>query len=491
MSGNLTSLLERHADEHPDTLAIIDGLRSVTWRELADRVRRVASGLQARGLGHGSRVLIFVPMSLELYCLLLGVTHLGAVAVFVDPGMGRPQLRAAVALAQPDAFVAVGKAHLLRFLSADVRRIPVKLRVRKGWLARFVADRDDSLGPAAVAPNDPALLTFTSGTTGTPKGAARSHAFLLAQHEALAEVLGTCPTDVEAPALPIFLLNSLAAGATAVIPPLAPQISDTDPKALVDCFLKHGVTTSAGSPALYRPMADYCRAKGVSLPDVRALFIGGAPVPPALLRDLAPVIPNGESWVVYGSTEAEPIAHIGAREVLSQTAAATSRGHGLCVGAPVDSVRVRLVDEEILVSGAHVNPTYYKNEAAVREYKVHDDDGTVWHRTGDVGRFDDAGRLWLLGRKEHVVDRDGRRLYPFAVELAARSDPRVAQAALLRHQGRVLLVLEGTGGSDGALEDLVALHTDIDEVRVLPRIPTDPRHNAKIDYASLRKLLGS
>ena len=176
--------------------------------------------------------------------------------------------------------------------------------------------------------------------------------------------------------------------------------------------------------------------------------------------------------------------------MLSQTAQATSTGRGLCVGAPVDSIRVRLDDEEILVAGPHVNTTYYRNEAAVKRFKVRDSDGTVWHRTGDLGRFDDQGRLWLLGRREQLVERDGHRIYPFAIELAARSHPSVAQAALIEHERSVLLVLESTGAPGAGLEDLVALDPGIDEVRLVPRIPTDPRHNAKIDYVKLRTLLG-
>lgn len=484
---NLTGILVDHAEQRGEQIALIEGDRSLTYEELRDQVRRMAWSLADSGLGPGSRVLVFVPMSIDLYVILLGILHLGAVAVFVDPGMGRRQIEAALQLAEPDGFVAITKAHLLRFVSPALRRVPVKLRVGGGRLARRLAGLPTDRQREPLSPEAPALLTFTSGTTGRPKGAMRSHGFLLAQHRALAGVLGTRPDDVELPALPIFLLNSLAAGATAVIPPIGKRVADVDPRQLCDTILRHGVTTSAGSPALYRPLVEYCREQRVVLPSIRALFIGGAPVSPGLLADLKPLLPNGESWVVYGSTEAEPIAHISGSDVLAETATATSQGAGLCVGVPVDCVRVRLEDEEILVCGDHVNQTYYRDPEAVRRHKVTDGDGRVWHRTGDLGRFDESGRLWLLGRKDHVVERSSRRIYPFAVELAARSLPGVTQAALIEHDGQVRLVVEGEG--EGLRERLVALHPGIDVVQLMGRIPTDPRHNAKIDYARLRKML--
>ena len=483
---NLVSLLERHAVETPDKVALIDGETQLTYAELGKRVAQMSAALSERGIGVGDGVLIFVPMSAELYVVLLGILHRGAVAVFVDPGMGRPQIEAALELAQPKAFIAIAKAHMMRLVSPALRRVPVKIRTGGHRLFNLLHGLPSDTPACPCALETPALLTFTSGSTGRPKGAMRSHGFLLAQHHAVTGVMGTTRDDVEMPALPIFLLNSLACGATAVVPPISTRVADVNPARLADLFVRHGVTTSAGSPALYRPLADYCREKRLSFGGVRALFLGGAPVPPNLLADLEPLLPNGETVVVYGSTEAEPIAHMEGRRILAETAAATARGQGLCVGEPADCVQVRLDDGEILVAGDHVNKAYYKNAEAVARYKVRGADGTIWHRTGDMGRFDEAGRLWLLGRKESLVVKDGRRIYPFAVEMAARGRHGVKQAALAMVDGKVILAVEGEGPG---LQDLVGLDPHIDEVRVLRSIPTDKRHNAKIDYAALLKRL--
>jgi acyl-CoA synthetase (AMP-forming)/AMP-acid ligase II len=250
------------------------------------------------------------------------------------------------------------------------------------------------------------------------------------------------------------------------------------------------VTTLEGSPVIAAALAREAARRRLTLPTIRGVYSGGAPVLPSLHEALLPWLPNGDSVVVYGSTEAEPIsAASGKREVLA-TAAASAGGHGLCVGRPVASVAVRIVDDELLVAGAHVNEGYFEDPEAAARFKVRGPDGRIWHRTGDAARQDADGRLWLLGRHEHRLAVDGGWLYPTAVEVAARLRPGVAQAAVLDHGGVTLVVEPSPGGVAPDLSALRALHPALTRVVTQRSIPTDPRHNAKIDYAALRKALG-
>lgn len=489
---NLCSLLEAHAQTRPAHTALLEVRsegkeRRLSYAELNEAVARFSGSLASRGIAAGDRVLVFVPMSLELYVVLLGLFHHGATAVFIDPGMRIRQIRAALRLSNASLVLVTPKVRWLQVLFPSLWR--------RRWLSvcsrrmEKLLESAPKVSIAEVEYEHPALLTFTSGTTGQPKGVMRSHRFLLKQHSALTNALGTSPQDIEMPVLPIFLLNTLAAGATAVIPPVGRRVADVHGQQIVDIISRYEVTTCSASPAFYEALVPYLSAQACET--VRAFFIGGAPVAPNLISQLEPHLPNGGSVVVYGSTEAEPVSEIHGHTVLTETARATAAGAGLCVGLPVNSVSVRIdgdatVGGEVLVAGEHVNKAYYQDPLATAETKVTDERGVVWHRTGDIARIDELGRLWLLGRKSAVIERNGRRLYPFAAELAARAREGVRQAALVTHGAEVVLVVEG---AIEQVQELVGADTGIDRLLAIPRMPTDVRHNAKIDYAKLQRWL--
>jgi olefin beta-lactone synthetase len=188
---------------------------------------------------------------------------------------------------------------------------------------------------------------------------------------------------------------------------------------------------------------------------------------------------------VYGSTEAEPIAHVDAAEVGEADWAAMRTGAGLLAGKPATCVQVRIVDDEILVAGDHVVGGYL-DPAQDRLAKVRDAESVVWHRTGDSGRFDDQGRLWLLGRA------DGRvaGLWPFEVEAPARLWPGVRRAALAAIDGEAILAIEGDRGSRDLWTE-AASALGIERIIELERIPLDRRHGSKVDRPALSRLIAN
>lgn len=518
---------------------------------MADRVAHAGEWLRQRGLGAGDRAVIFVPMSADLYTTLLGVLHAGGVAVFLDAWAGRVRLEAAAQVAAPRAFIGTWKAQLLRLLSPALRRVPIA--VRPGALSprpgartgagpragasgrgpsadqRAAGQGRPGSGAAVVAADDHALVTFTTGSTGRPKAAARSHGFLWAQHRVLARHLGLREDDIDMPTLPVFVLNNLALGVTTVLPDFDPRRpGDIDPGAVLAQMRDEGVTTTSGSPAFYDRLAGHAVARGEKVP-VRALFTGGAPVFPTLARALDGVV-EGEAHVLYGSTEAEPISSIPAAELARRTGAPGATG--ICAGRPVAEIELRIIRPvdgpvtaealgpanaapagvagEIVVSGEHVLPGYLDDPEAEALAKIRDGN-RVWHRTGDGGLLDEEGRLWLLGRIGQRVEREGVTWWPMAAEARALTVPGVRHAAYLgTPAGTAVLCLEledGTRGPGGrgagnqgpgnqwpdvearAREALAPI--PVDEVRVLGRIPRDPRHASKTDMAELRKLVGS
>lgn len=528
MNPNIAARLAEGAARHPDRAAIIEGAgagaRRLSFGGLDRRVRALAAGLAARGIGPGDAVLLFVPMSADLYVALLACLHRGATAVFVDAWADRRRLDAAVRIAAPRAFIGTPKAHLLRLLSPAVRAIPVHLAAGRRVLRLSRHERPDGAAdPVAVDASAPALVTFTTGSTGAPKAAARSHAFLWAQHEALAGHLRPREDDVDMPSLPVFVLNNLASGIPSVLPDFDPRRpADIDPARIHRQMREEGVTTSSGSPAFYERLGRWCEETGRRIP-LRALFTGGAPVLPPLARVLDAVV-EGEAHVVYGSSEAEPIAGIGTGDMLAAMDAARGDADhpgGICVGSPVPEIGLKLVRPhdgpiplepggwgewevgpgevgEVVVAGAHVLPGYLNDPGAERQSKIRDG-ARVWHRTGDAAWMDADGRLWLMGRVKERVRRDGRVWWGGAAEARALEVPGVRHAAYIgvedaRRGQRAVLCVEVASGrlADGERAAIAAAVRPfpVDEVIPLPRIPRDPRHASKTDVGALRESLG-
>jgi acyl-CoA synthetase (AMP-forming)/AMP-acid ligase II len=324
------------------------------------------------------------------------------------------------------------------------------------------------------------LISFTSGSTGKPKTIVRSHGFLAHQNACVADLLKPQREDeVDLVAFPVFVLANLGLGVTSVLPNWNLRHHDAaDAGSIARHADTHHVTRALIPPSICEKLAQG--------PAIRldAVFTGGGPVFPDLLERLAARMPRADIVSVYGSTEAEPIAHQHVGDIGADDWRTMKGGGGLLAGAPIRDIQLKILDDEIVVTGDHVNKGYL-DQADDRTTKLALD-GTTWHRTGDAGRVDETGRLWLLGR----LDGRAGDLLPFGVEAAARFWPNVRQAALVAIDGRPVLAIAGDGGS----RDLWQREADrIGALRVVAvkSIPLDRRHRSKIDYAALRKLLGS
>jgi acyl-CoA synthetase (AMP-forming)/AMP-acid ligase II len=521
---SLGDILTEQARTRPGAVAILDaraGARHrLTFAGLEEETGRAAGWLQGLGLRRGQTVLVFVPMSADLYVALLAMFRLGVVALFLDPSAGREHIARCCARRPPDALLAVRRAHWLRLLSPALRRIPLKIAVG-GWTpwAHRWPERFESAPAAAatIAPDEAALITFTSGSTGGPKAAVRTHGFLLAQHRALAPAIALESGEIDLATLPVFTLANLASGVTTVIPDAdLRRPGAVNAARLFAQMERTGVTRLTASPAFFEQLVAHGLATSTTLPSLRKLYTGGAPVFPRLLEAMRKLAPQAEVVAVYGSTEAEPIAHLATEEISADDMLAMRAGRGLLAGRPVPEVKLRIVRDrwgaprkaltstelghetmpagvagEIVVTGNHVLKGYWGGVGDEEsKFQV---EGEVWHRTGDAGLLDDQGRLWLLGRCAARISDDRGELYPFTVECVAMTFAEVRRAAALAHTGRRLLVVESvTATSDLAVRLKAATAwAQMDEVRFLGAMPVDQRHNAKIDYPALRKMLGS
>jgi acyl-CoA synthetase (AMP-forming)/AMP-acid ligase II len=526
---NVVTHLRERAVEHPSRPALVQGVpgnqRTMTYGELWDQVGRIGGSLARLGLQRGDRAIVMIPMSLELYAVLLGVLKIGAVAVFVDPWISVRRIAQFAAFAEPTAFLGIAKSHWLRLFEAKLRRLPItvttgrrclRIPARRTLTELLQGSHDPTI--AETTAEETALITFTSGSSGLPKGADRTHGLLLAQHEALQTEFPYQASDIDMPMFPIFALNNLAAGRTSIVPEIDfRNVRGVDGTQLIAQIQQHAVTTATASPPFFDRLAEAWTKNPNPPRSLRRILTGGAPVDDEQLRVWRATWPETEIQVVYGSTEAEPVAHLTAEERAAASAANRDPAPGYLIGTPTASLRtrlirivkgpVRLADQgwsawdvprgevgELIVSGAHVCRGYFRRDSQADENKIHEPDGTVWHRMGDTAYGDEAGRLWLVGRVHSTIERAGRQHHAQRIERIARdSDVRIVQVAAVGIPDpvlgeRIVLIARPTIDETAFRARLAAAHELVDDIVVTAKaLPVDRRHNSKIDYPALRE----
>ena len=505
----------------------------LTFAQLDAECDALAHGLEAIGIGRATRTALMVPPSPEFFALTFALFKIGAVPVLIDPGLGIRPLGRCLAEAAPEAFIGIPKAHVARLAlrwARDSVRLLVTVGRRLGW-GGFDYDevlrRGRLLGSYEMAPtgsDEHAALLFTSGSTGPPKGAVYEHGTFTAQVEALRELYGIEPGEIDLPTFPLFGLFAPALGMTSIVPDMDfTRPAHADPVKLFRAIDDWGCTNAFGSPALVDRLARFGAEHGVLLPTLRRMISAGAPVPARTVETFCAMLaPGVELHTPYGATEALPVASIGSDEILGETRAETAAGAGTCVGRPVSSVDLRVIgidDEpierysprlevepgtigELCVRGPQVTRSYFAREDATRLAKIRDPDGSTWHRMGDTGYLDDQGRAWFCGRKSQRVRAAGGDLHTEPAEGVFNAHPKVKRTALVGvpaaggNEEPVLCVeLDPEAGAVdearllGELREMgagVPAAAGIERFLVHPAFPVDIRHQAKIFREKLR-----
>lgn len=522
---NIAQVLPEVAARWPERPGLVvrkaTGYCSWSFREMDSASNALAHRLVAQGIGPADRVLLMVRPSLEFIALTFALFKIGALVILIDPGMGFRNLGRCIAGVAPTVFVGIPKAHLLRVLSPNAFRTVrhfVWVSNLFGLSARTLAGPDS---PAAesfpVYPrglDDPAAILFTTGSTGPPKGVCYTHGIFRAQLALVRDHYGITPDDIDQPAFPLFALFSTALGACAVIPDMDPsRPARVDPARFIKTILDQQVTYSFGSPAIWNVVSRYCLAKGIRLPSLRKVLMAGAPVPGELIQRVRAIMtPDGEVHTPYGATESLPIASMTGSEIVAATWPLTKTGAGTCVGRPLPGITIRVVpitsgpiavwDEalalpvgeigEIVVRGPVVTKAYENNDRENAFAKI-DDNAGFWHRLGDVGYFDEQGRLWFCGRKAHIVSTAAGAMYTIRCEAIFNEHPAVFRSALVGvgPAGRQLPVLvvelrykvADPAALAAELKTLAVanpLTRSIEHFLIHPAFPVDIRHNAKI-----------
>ncbi len=506
--GRLWDALTARAADPETAVAELhrDQIVRVSFAELDGRVRDLAAGLHLDGVRAGDRVAVLIPPGVDLMVAVYACWRVGATIVVADAGLGLRRMAAALRSAGPDHVIGIARA----LVAAKLLRVPGRQITDLAELAfrghgRPLPEIPDADGEAAVL--------FTSGATGPPKGVVYRHRQLLAQLAAVRAVMEVGPDDRLVAAFAPFALYGPALGVAAAVPDMEVTAPGTlTAAALADAVAAVEATVVFASPAALRNVLATSPAltdkQRSALGSVRRLMSAGAPVPVGLLRAVQALLPEAELHTPYGMTEALPVADIS----LAQIEAAGS-GNGVCVGRPLAGVTVRFspldaagradgpltdaadVTGEVLVAAGHVKDRYDRLWAT--EQLSSRDPG--WHRTGDVGHVDGDGRLWIEGRLVHVITAVDGPVTPVGIEQRVEDLDAVRLAAAVgvgpvgTQQLVLVVVPTATPRSDGLADSSLAAavraaaKTPVAAVLVVRALPTDIRHQSKIDRTQVAR----
>jgi long-chain acyl-CoA synthetase len=439
---NLADRLRTSATRLPDKAALVlrpvsDSAVHVTYGKLDERVDRAAAAFQALGLAKGERVALMLGNTEHFVEAFYGAVRAGLVVVPLNTTFTANEVAQILADADAAAIVVSEAFHdrlggiaetlpaLSHVIVAGASSPPMGAQTWKQFMGT-----DAQLQPVEIDENDLALLPYTSGTTGRPKGAMLSHANLLANHRQMEQTrISVEEGDVVLCVLPLFhiyALNvamafSLSRGATVVV------MERFDPLQTLEAISTQRVSVVIGAPPIYIAWLNTPGAEEYDLASVRYAVSGAAPLPRQVLERFQSEM-GISIWEGYGLTETAP---------LLTTVAMDERPRAGSVGCPVPGVELRLLDDkgqevrpgdpgEVVVRGPNVFSGYWRDAEATAE--VLEEDG--WFHTGDVGILD-AGHLYLVDRKKDLILVSGFNVYPREVEEVLFRHPKVAQAAVV------------------------------------------------------------
>ena len=448
---NLAKIGEYWARWRPNDIAIKFGGISTSWRELDTHTNELAAGLVERGIGRGDRIGLLLTNCLEWIELSVAAWKIGAVIVPINTRFTAPEVAYVVSDAGCKLLFTneeLGAATSEVFGSCPVIRVE-----ELGQL--FVSG--GSAGIADTLDSEPSFICYTSGTTGDPKGAVLTHGSFNAASQSWAQALELTPKDKLILPFPLAFTGGLAlcmftywSGGTLLLEPMV----DTD--RIFDLFEQEGATALMAVPVIHQQVVDHPRFATANLASWRIACAGGAPVPPTLLKAVqARGIPMLQMFSLTESSAAGTL--LPNADALRKVGSA---------GIPIIHGGLKIADDddnevpvgevgEILLSGPHVMAGYWNNpEASIAALRG------GWLHTGDLGRVDEEGYLYVVDRKKDMLISGGLNVYPAEIERVLAGMPGIIEVAVIGvpHEkwGEAPAVVVFTGGAEVKAEDVLA-----------------------------------
>ncbi len=530
---NIAAYLKRAAEFSPYKRAVVypSGRNAsgrvmyshLTFLQLDRESDCLAHGMQHAGIMRGTRTILMVKPGLEFFMIIFALFKIGAVPVVVDPGMGIRRMVECFKEGRPDAFIGIPQAQVIRMLYPGFfKTVRVRITAGRRWFPGGLALNQirelpwKPYMPAETRRDDTAAILFTTGSTGPAKGAVYTHGNFDAQLRHIKNHLGLSTEEIDLSTFPLFALFWPPLGITAVIPDMDPtKPARANPKKIIEAIQNQGVTSMFASPALLNRVGEYGKKRNIVLPPLKRVISAGAPVSPSVIETFASMLVEGARiHTPYGATEAVPVISITSDEILSETRRFSERGYGICIGRPINDIKIRIIkisddpilkwSEELLVKDGEMGEITVKGDLVTRCYferheadalaKIKDED-SFWHRMGDVGWKDSKGRIWFCGRKGHRVITEKQTLFTIPCEAVFNNHPKVFRSALVgtglpnRQQPVICIELKKSRhrvNKETLKKELFELARqneltkDIKTILFHKCFPVDIRHNSKI-----------
>lgn len=394
-----------------DYLVCEEGRNQLTVKQLKNRSEQLAMHLSKKGVKRGYKVFLAVSPGIEFLVVFMALLHLRTITALVDPHMGNALYKSKIKQFKPkfafiDSRLLFLQEHpLLRWLYLKLKPEGFYIPGSKGYTTFKTGPKlplmnsyekleyscQEEVRYEDAGEDEPSIVVYTSGTITEPKAVMHNFGSLYSSLEGLGTLINKNKDGRLATHLPHFAMIGLFTGFRTLF-----WEENWKPSKKIDFIKKYGITTLFGPPAEYTPLMDYCKARGQNLPDsLKHLFFGSAPVVQSFLKEIRPLT-NAEFTCFYGMTENLVIASVGGDEKLANDQ------EGDMLGKTFDKLSFRISEEkELLIKGDYLFSHYYG--------KKHKEE---WFPTGDLVREDEAGNLYMIGRKKNMIIRGHKNIYP-------------------------------------------------------------------------------
>jgi long-chain acyl-CoA synthetase len=429
MGTNLASIVTASAARDAAAPAVRLGGRTLTYGELEEGSARVATLLRERGLEPGDRVGVMLPNVLEFPLAYYGVLRAGGVVVPMNVLLKKREI--AFYLEDSGAKLILAWHGFVEEAREGAAAAGAELlAVEPEEFAASLAAVEPAAEMAAVDDEDTAVILYTSGTTGKPKGAELSHVNLLRNCDVSARTNTTVGQgDVVLGALPLFhsFGQTVSMNASVLVGATLTLVPKFDPAEALETMARDGVTHFYGVPTMYGALLHHPGREEYDLSSLRVCMTGGSSMPVEVLRGFedafGAIVLEG-----YGLSETSPVASCNHPDMERKPGS---------IGTPIEGVEMRIVDEndaevaqgevgEIVIRGHNIMKGYWDRPEATEEAMR-----GGWFHSGDMGRVDEEGYFYVVDRKKDMIIRGGYNVYPREVEELLYEHPAIREAAVV------------------------------------------------------------